>query len=131
MPQTFQQVLASELSDRNITQADRAHLERWVNEGHRHDGIWRRLNDAAEARGILPSGSTYLSIIEEALSIRQCAERAQSGVDFVLRERQQYHQRHFDLAKKAEDLADYFRWASGYSGIAAFFNRFFLTRRRA
>ena len=43
MPQTFQQVLASELSDRKITQADRAHLERWVNEGRRHDGIWRRL----------------------------------------------------------------------------------------
>jgi hypothetical protein len=29
------------------------------------------------------------------------------------------------LAKKAEDLADYFRWAAGYSGIADFFGRSF------
>ena len=125
MSQTFQQVLASVLSDRNITKVDRAHLERWVSEAHRHDAIWRRLNVAAEGRGMLPRGSTYLSIIEEALFMRQCAERAQSGIDFDLRERQQYHQRHLDLAKKAEDLADYFMWAAGYSGIAAFFNRFF------
>ncbi len=125
MPQTFQPVLARELRDQNITKADRAHLERWVNEGHRHDAIWRRLSDAAEVRGMLPSGSAYLSIIKQALSMRQSAERAQSGIDFDLRERQQYYQRHLDLAKKAEDLADYFRWAAGYSGIVAFFDRFF------
>lgn len=125
MPQTFRQVLAIELSDRNVTQADRAHLERWVSEGRRHDAIWRRLDVAAEALGMLPRGSTYLSMIKEALFMRQCAERAQSGIDFDLRERQQYHQRHLDLAKKAEDLADYFRWAAGYSGIADFFGRSF------
>jgi hypothetical protein len=125
MPQTFQQVLATELNDRNITQADRAHLERWVNEGHRHDAIWRRLTVAAETRGMLPRGSTYLSIVKEALFMRQCAQRAQSGIDFDLRERQQYRQRHLDLAEKAEDLADYFRWAAGFSGIADFFSRFF------
>jgi hypothetical protein len=84
MPQTFQQVLATELNDRNITQADRAHLERWVNEGHRHDAIWRRLKVAAETRGMLPRGSTYLSIVKEALFMRQCAQRAQSGIDFDL-----------------------------------------------
>lgn len=125
MPQTFHQVLARELRDQSIAQADRAHLERWVNEGHRHDAIWRRLDDAAETRGMLPRGSTYMSIVKEALSMRQVAERAQSGVDFGLRERQEYHQRHLDLAKKAEDLADYYRWAAGYSGIVAFFDRFF------
>jgi hypothetical protein len=125
MLQTFQQVLATELRDRNITRADRAHLERWASEGRRHDAIWRRLDVAAEARGMLSPGSTYLSIIKEALSIRQYAESAQSGINFVLRERQQYHQRHLDLAKNAEDLADYYRWAAGYSGIVAFFSRFF------
>jgi hypothetical protein len=125
MPQTFQQVLARELSDPNITEADRAHLKRWVSEGHRHDHIWRRLDVAAEAHGILPRGSTYSSIVKEALVMRQCAERAQSGIDFDLRERQQYHQRHLDLAKKAEELAAYFKWAAGYSGIADYFRRFF------
>jgi hypothetical protein len=60
-----------------------------------------------------------LSIIKEALFMRQCAERAQSGMDFDLRERQQYHQRHLDLAKKAEDLADYFRWLGGQRDIRA------------
>ena len=74
MPQTFQRVLAAKLSDRNITRTDRAHLERWVSEGRRHDAIWRRLKVAAEARGILPRDSTYLSIIEEALFARQRAE---------------------------------------------------------
>ena len=76
-------------------------------------------------RGMLPRGSTYLSIVKEALFMRQCAQRAQSGIDFDLRERQQYRQRHLDLAEKAEDLADYFRWAAGFSGIADFFSRFF------
>jgi hypothetical protein len=125
MPQTFQRVLATELSERKIIQADRAHLERWVSEGHRHDAIWRRLDAAAKAHGMLPRGSTYLSIIKEALFMRQCAQRAQSGMDFDLRERQQYRQRHLDLAKKSEDLADYFRCAAGYSGLADFFSRFF------
>jgi hypothetical protein len=125
MPPTLQQVLARELSDPNITEADRAHLKRWVSEGHRHDHTWRRLDVAAEARGMLPRGSTYQSIIEEMLFMRQCAERAQSGIDFDLRERQEYHQRHLDLSKKAEDLADYFKWAAGYSGIADYFRRFF------
>jgi hypothetical protein len=124
MPQTFQQVLAAKLSNPNATRTDRAHLERWISEGRRHEAIWHRLKIAAEARGILPCDSTYLSIIEEALFARQCAERAQSGIDFDLRERQQYHKRHLDLAKKAEDLADYYRWAAGYSGIADFFSRF-------
>ena len=74
---------------------------------------------------MLPRGSTYLSIVKEALFMRQCAQRAQSGIDFDLRERQQYRQRDLDLAEKADDLADYFRWAAGFSGIADFFSRFF------
>jgi hypothetical protein len=41
-----------------------------------------------------------------------------------LRENQRQHQGLLDLAKKADDIADYYKWADGYSGIAMFFYRF-------
>jgi hypothetical protein len=73
---------------------------------------------------MLPLDGIYESIIEEALHFRVVAEHAGSGVDVVLEENRRNHQRHLDLAKKAEDLAEYYKWAESYSGIANFFSRF-------
>jgi len=125
MPWTFQQALAATLADPKLTQADRAHLERWVSEGHRHDAIWSRLSAARVIPGKFTRESAYEEIITEVLFMRQIAESAQSGIDFNLRERQQYHERHLDLAKKTEELAEYYKWVAKYSGIVEFFNRFF------
>ena len=125
MPRTFQQALTAVFEDPQLTKADRDHLERWASEGHSYDDIWRRLAAAAELHGMLPPNSTYETIVREALLMRETAESAESGIDFNLRERQQYHERHLDLAKKSDELADYYRWAAGYSGIANFFSRFF------
>jgi hypothetical protein len=111
--------------DPRLTKADRDHLERWASQGHSYEDIWRRLAVAAELHGLLPPNSMYETIVREALFMRATAESAQSGIDFNLRERQQYYERHLDLAKKSDELADYYRWAAGYSGIANFFSRFF------
>src|SRR5262249_15559024 len=125
MPWTFQQALTAVLKDPQLTKADRDHLKRWASEGHRYDEIWRRLAAAAELHGMLPPKSTYETIVREALFMRETAESDQSGIDFNLRNGRQYHERHLDLAKKSDELADYYRWAAGYSGIANFFARFF------
>jgi len=58
------------------------------------------------------------------LFVRNYAESVRSGIDPDLRERQQQHWRHLELAKKAEELADYFEWTEQYSGIANFYMRF-------
>jgi hypothetical protein len=125
MPRTFRQALTAVFEDPQLTKADRDHLERWASEGGTYDEIWRRLAAAAKLHGMLPPNSTYEAIVREALFMRETAKSAQSGIDFNLRERRQYHERHLDLAKKSDELADYYRWAAGYSGMANFFNRFF------
>jgi hypothetical protein len=117
--------LTAVLKDPQLTRADRDHLKRWASEGHSYDEIWRRLAAAAELHRMLPPKAAYETIVREALFMRETAESAQSGIDFTLRERRQYHERHLDLAKKSDELADYYGWAAGYSGIANFFNRFF------
>src|SRR5204862_2420233 len=39
-------------------------------------------------------------------------------------DRRRFYAYQLDLAKKSEDLARYYEWAEGYSGIAMFFQRF-------
>jgi hypothetical protein len=104
--------------DRRLTAADRAHLDRWRADEYADDPSWERLATAARARGLLPPKTIYDSIIREALHTRRHAESVRSGIAFDLRERQQQHKRHLELAQKADDLAEYYKWAEGYSGIA-------------
>jgi hypothetical protein len=124
MTLTLRQQLVIELKDKNLTEADRSHLIRWSADSYPDDPSWDRLADAARARGRLPAHSIYSSIIREALFMRHYAERVQSGTDLGLRERQQQYEHLLELAKKADDLAEYYKWAEAYSGIAAFFMRF-------
>ena len=117
-------VLAKVARDRRLSKDDRAHVERWTADHYPDDPIWRRLATAARERGLLPLDGIYKSIIREALYMRGRAEGVRSGVDFVLREQRQQYQRHLDLAQKAEDLAEYYKWVQSYSGIANFFAQF-------
>src|SRR5271170_3801515 len=124
MKLTFRKTLAIVSRDRSLTVADKAHLRRWADVVYANDSSWERLSTAARARGLLPVNGIYESITREALFIRGHAESVRSGMDFELRERQQQHERHLALAQKAEDLADYYKWAQQHSGIAMFFRRF-------
>jgi hypothetical protein len=69
--------------------------------------------------------SLYVELIIESLYMRRRAESAASGIDFYYRENQRQHQRLLDLARKADEIADYYKWVAAYSGIAMFFYRFF------
>ena len=120
---SFRNALAIVLRDRNLTAADRAHLSRWLAGDYVGDPAWERLAAAAREHGLLPPDAIYESIIREALYMRRHAESVQSGIDFDLRERQQEYQRHLDLAQTADALADYYKWAEQYPGIAVFFER--------
>ena len=121
---TFRHALTIVLKDRSLTAIDREHIKRWRTGEYADDPIWERLAAAARAHNLLPPDSIYESIIRESLQMRRYAESVGSGVDFELRERQQLHNRHLDLAQRADDLADYYKWAADYSGIADFFSRF-------
>jgi hypothetical protein len=123
MGPAFRKALAIVAKDRQLTAADRAHLNRW-REDYPDDPSWERLATAARARGLLPPKTIYEGIIWEALQMRRHAESVRSGIDFDLRERQQQRKRQLELAQKAEDLADYYKWAEKFSGIADFFDRF-------
>ena len=124
MKLAFRNALAIVAKGRRLTTADRAHLNRWRADEYADDPSWERLATAARVRGLLPPDGIYESIIREALHMRRHAESVRSGVDFELRERQQQHRRHLDLAQKADELAAYYKWAADYSGIADFFTRF-------
>jgi hypothetical protein len=124
MALTFRKALAIVAKDRLLTTADRAHLDRWREDNYPDDPSWQRLATAARARGFLPPKTIYEGIIREALHMRRYAESIRSGIDFDLRERRQQHERHLELAQKADELAEYYKWAEGYSGIADFFKRF-------
>jgi hypothetical protein len=121
---TFRKALAIVGKDRQLTAADHAHLNRWRADEFADDPSWERLATAARARNLLPPKTIYDSIIREALHMRRYAESVRSGIDFDLRERRQQHKRHLELAQKADDLAENYKWAEGYSGIANFFGRF-------
>jgi hypothetical protein len=112
------------LKNRELTQLDRDHLQRWASDEYMRDPIWSQLAAAAHARGVLPGGVFYQDLIDETLYMRRKAESAASGIDFDLRHNQSLHQRQVELAKKADDLADFYKWAEGYSGVAMFFQRF-------
>jgi hypothetical protein len=120
---TFRKALAIVVNDRQLTAADHAHLHRWRADEFADDPSWEQLATAARARDILPTKTIYESIIREALHMRRYAESVRS-IDFDLRERRQQHKRHLELAQKADDLAENYKWAEGYSGIANFFGRF-------
>jgi hypothetical protein len=95
MQQTIQKALVMVLKDKTwtLSPADRAHLNRWIDEGKMHDAVWQPLPVGAEKAAILPPGSACESIIREALFARAEAERAASGIDFNLRDQQQQRER--------------------------------------
>lgn len=129
MAARFHEALASASKDDGLTPLDQAHLRRWAVDWA-DDPLWERLSVAARAREMMPSDATdldiHLAIIREALFMRRHAESVASGTDMGLRERQQQRQRYLELAKKADDLADYYEWTRAYSGIADFFGRFLM-----
>lgn len=110
--------------DRGLSAADRAHLSRWGDDHYLDDPIWQRLAAASRDRRICPPNSLYTDFIREILYFRRRAESAASGTDFDLRHNQRLHQWQLELAQKADDLADYYKWAEQYSGIAMFFYQF-------
>ncbi len=110
--------------EKGLSDADKSHLQRWASEDYRDSPIWPELETAARKRNMLPMNSFYFDLVKECLYMRGRAESVASGIDFDLRHNQRLHQWQVDLAEKAEDLADYYKWAEGYSGIAMFFYRF-------
>jgi hypothetical protein len=125
MGTTLRAAVATALKKTNLSALDRAHLERWASDEYVDGPIWQRLATAAHERAIFPSNFFYAELIEECLYFRGRAESVASGIDFNLRHNERLHQWQLELAKKADDLADYYKWAAEYSGIAMFFYRFF------
>jgi hypothetical protein len=109
------------LKEKGLSDADRAHLKRWASDDYRDNPIWQKLS---RERELLPMNSFYLDLVKETLYMRSRAESVASGIDFDLRHNQRLHQWQLELAEKAEDLADYYKWAEDHSGIAMFFYRF-------
>jgi hypothetical protein len=124
MAQKFRKALELVSKDDGLTEADHAHLARWGADGYPEDPLWEKLATDAQARGMLPPNTIYRDIIGEALIMRRHAESVSSGTDFELRERQRRREHLLELAKKADDLAEYYKWAAEYSGIASYFMRF-------
>ena len=116
--------VAALLKKPNLSERDRAHLKRWASDEYARDPIWQRLATAARERGLLPMDSFYEGLIEESLFMRRKAESVSSGIDFDLRHNERFHKWQLELTKKADDLADFYKWAEKYSGIAMFFYRF-------
>lgn len=112
------------LRKRHLAKADRDHLQRWLSDEYANDPIWDRLATAARVPDVLPYEVFYRDLIGETLFMRQKAESAASGIDFDLRHNQRFHEWQVELAKKADDLADFYKLAEDYSGIAMFFSRF-------
>jgi hypothetical protein len=112
------------LKKRHLAKPDRDHLQRWASDDYADDPIWDRLATASRVRDVLPRGAFYDELVGETLFMRQKAESAASGIDFDLRHNQRFHEWQVELAKKADDLADFYKWAEDYSGIATFFDRF-------
>jgi hypothetical protein len=112
------------LKEKGLSDADRTHLKRWASDDYRDDPIWQKLECAARERKLLPMNSFYLDLVKEALYMRGRAGGVASGIDFDLRRNQRFHEWQLELAKKADDLADFYKWAEQYSGIAMFFYRF-------
>jgi hypothetical protein len=110
--------------EKDLSDSDRAHLKRWASDDYPDNSIWQKLEGAAHERSLLPMKSFYFGLVKECLYMRGRAESVASGIDFDLRHNQRLHQRQLELAKKADDLADYYKWAEKYSGIAMFFYRF-------
>jgi hypothetical protein len=110
--------------EKGLSDSDRAHLKRWASNNYPENSIWQKLESAARERSLLPMHSFYFGLVKEGLYMRGRAESAATGIDFDLRHNQRLHQWQLELAKKADDLADYYKWAEEYSGIAMFFYRF-------
>jgi hypothetical protein len=108
------------LKSRYVSAADRAHIKKWMNSEAANDFI----PDQLVADPIIRR-----DIIWYALDARRIAEAASSGDDPRRRERQQQRDKLLALTKKSEDLAAYFKSVERYSGIAAFYERFFLPVR--
>jgi hypothetical protein len=103
--------------------ADRAYLLRWA-ENCADDPIWEEVIADARAHGVWPHETMYSAVIHYAILARRYAESVRGGVDPFFREREIERTELLALAKKADDLARYFRTVEKYSGIAMFFQRF-------
>jgi hypothetical protein len=121
---TLMAAVAAASKEKGLSDADKAHLQRWASEEYRDHFIWQRLEAAARKENLLPMDSFYLGLIQESLYMRRHAESVASGIDLDLRHNERLHQWQRELAKKADDLADFYRWAKQHSGIAMFFYRF-------
>jgi hypothetical protein len=117
---SFKPVLIEVLRTGYLSAADKVHIKKWMNSEAANDFI----PDKVVADPIIRK-----DIISYALHARQIAEAARHGDDLLRRERQQQRDELLALTKKSEDLAAYFRSVEQYSGIAAFFQRFFLPVR--
>jgi hypothetical protein len=113
---SFKPVLIEVLRTGYLSAADKVHIRKWMNSEAANDFI----PDKVVADPIIRK-----DIISYALHARQIAEAARHGDDLLRRERQQQRDELLALTKKSEDLAAYFRSVEQYSGIAAFFQRFF------
>ncbi len=105
-----------------LTLAEQKYLRRWVDCAD--DPIWEKIVADARACERWPPNKIHSSIIYYALEARKIAESVKLGNDPILLERQKQRVELFELAEKAEALAQYFKEAEKYSGIAKYYQRF-------
>jgi hypothetical protein len=117
---SFKPVLIEVLRTGYLSAAEKVLIKKWMNSEAANDFI----PDKVVADPIIRK-----DIISYALHARQIAEAASHGDDLLRRVRQQQRGELLALAKKSEDLAAYFRSVEQYSGIAMFYQRFFLPAR--
>jgi hypothetical protein len=99
---------------------DKLHLTKWLKSEAADDYV------PAE---IVADPITRRDIIAYALHGRQIAEAAGRGHDPIRRDYQNQREQLLSLSKKSEELAAYFMSVEQYSGIASFYQRFFLPAR--
>src|SRR5262249_8312922 len=117
---TFKPVLTEVMKSRHTSAADKLILNKWLSSEAAKDYI----PDEIVAHPI-----TRRDIIAYALDASRIAEAAGHGDDPIRRERKQQRDELLSLSKKSEDLAAHFRFVEQYSGIASFYQRFFLPVR--
>jgi hypothetical protein len=125
MKATLVAVLKSgKLFGRNLRSTDRPFLKLWAESAD--DPIWANVIADARAQDYgydgWPTKKLYSELIWYALDARRIAESVKGGFDPVLEHEKAQRDFLLALAKKAEDLAQYFEETEKYSGIANFFH---------
>jgi hypothetical protein len=117
---SFKPILEEVLKNGGLSAARRARVKKWAESEAANDPIPDQLVADPIIRG---------DIIYYALHAVEIAEAARRGDDPLRRERQQQRNELLTLTKKAEDLAAYFKYIEQYSGLAEYWDRFFLPVR--